>query len=404
MKKTSFLIQFLFLFATCIADDFKWKSQIDSVSKSGFYKIVLSPAILSKTKENFSDLRIFDSKHHEVPYLFVSENQATEQTEFKPYTILENNYISQKKITRIVIHNQKKEIISSFVLQIRNSEIEKEITLKGSDNQKSWFIIKRNYPVLSSNNLGKTSELRIIDFPKSNYEYFEITLNDKHKDPLQIMAVGHYDSEVNQGLYTPLPAPTVSQTDSLKLKKSYVKLKFNSVYEIDRLNLHLKGPAYFLRNCTIGTFKEVNHKKVFYTIHSFVISSERPTLWNVNGLKTDELLIEIENEDNVPVRIYTANAYQLSKYLIANLSLDEKYELFLGKEKIASPNYDLKYFTNKIPKTMEVIKTGSMIMLSAIEKQNMPDFFNKKTIWIALILVTALLFWMTIKITREMRT
>jgi cell division protein FtsW (lipid II flippase) len=84
--------------------------------------------------------------------------------------------------------------------------------------------------------------------------------------------------------------------------------------------------------------------------------------------------------------------------------LDEKYELFLGKEKIASPGYDLKYFTNKIPKTMEVIKTGSMVMLSATVKHDMPDFFNKKTIWIALILVIALLFWMTLKITREMRT
>lgn len=403
MKKSLLLIQFLFLFVSGQAEDFKGKTQIDSVSKSGFYKILLSPNVISGAKSDYSDLRIFDSKHNEIPFLLVSENYVTKQTEFKTYKIIENKYLPKQAITRIVIQNQHKSTISSFVLQIRNTEIEKEVTLKGSDDQNNWFIIKRNYPVHSSDFEDKTSELRIIGFPKSNYEFFEITLNDKHKDPLQILAVGYYNSETNKGLYTEISAPTVHQSDSTKLKKSFVKLTFKEAYEIDRFDLTIKGPDYYMRNCTVGRYLTYNKKKVFEAINSFVITSGQPAVWNFNGLRTKELLIEIDNADNYPLQIISVNAYQLSKYLIANLKSGEKYELFYGNEKITFPNYDLLYFTDKIPKDITILKTGRTVMLPKSTSPILTEFFTKTYIWLALVLVIGLLGWLSIKITREMR-
>lgn len=403
MKKCILFIQFLCLFVAGNADDFKWKTQIDSVTKSDFYKILLSPNVISGAKSDYSDLRILDSRHKEVPYLFVSENHVTEQTAFKQYKIVENKYLPKQAITRIVIHNQDRSTISNFVLQIRNTEIEKEITLKGSDDHNNWFIIKRNFPVLSSISKGNTSELRIIDFPKSNYEFFEITLNDKRKDPLQIMTVGYYDSKINEGLYTEITTPTVHQSNSVKLKKSFVRLTFNEAYEIDRFDLTIKEPDFYMRNCIVGRYNTYNRKKVFETINSFVITSGKLTIWNFNGLKTNELIIEIDNADNNPLQITAVNAYQLSKYLISNLKAGEKYELFYGNEKIASPNYDLQYFTDKIPKDILVLKTNRIVRLPKPASLILPAFFTKTYIWLALVLVIALLGWLSIKITREMK-
>ncbi len=402
MKKSIFFIQFLYLCVAVNADDFKWKTQIDSVKKSDFYKILLSPNVISCAKSDYSDLRILDSRHKEVPYLFVSENHVTEQKAFKQYKIVENKYLPKQAITRIVIHNQDKSTISNLVLQIRNTEIEKEITLKGSDDRNNWFIIKRKFPVLSSVFEENTSELRIIDFPKSNYEFFEITLNDKRKDPLQIMSVGYYDSETNEGLYTEITTPTLYQSDSVKLKKSFVRLTFKEAYEIDRLDIVIKGPDFYMRNCTVGRYIIFNNKKVLEPINSFVITSGKLTIWNFNRLKTNELIIEIDNADNTPLQITAVKAYQLSKYLIANLKSDEKYELFYENEKIASPNYDLQYFTDKIPKDILVLKTNRIVRLPKTASLILPAFFTKTYIWLALVLVIALLGWLSIKITREM--
>jgi hypothetical protein len=402
MKILLLCILFLSLFLGINADDFKWKTLIDSVPTNNFYKIQLSPSIISGAKSDFSDFRIFDSKHNEVPYLFVSENHVTEKNKFIPYPILENHYLPKQAITRIVIHNQGKSIISSFVFQIRNTEIEKEITLKGSDNQKDWFIIKRNYPVSSSNLADKTSELRMIDFPKSNYEFFEITLNDKRKDPLQILAVGNYDSESNQGLYSEISTPVIHQSDSSKLKKSFITLSFNEIYEIDRLVLQIKGPDYYMRNCTIGTYQIRNGKKIYESLNSFVIASGSSCIWNFNDLKAKQLVIEIENADNTPLQVSDVKAFQLSKYLIARLNTGEKYVLFLGNEKISSPNYDLQYFTDKIPKDIQILKTGSKILLPQSSNPVLSAFFTKTYIWIALLAIIALLSWLSIKMVREM--
>jgi hypothetical protein len=399
--KTIIALIFCSLLVTYIwADDFKYKSKVDTVSKPGFYKIVLSPEIISESNPEYSDIRIFDSKHNEVPYILSSEQKATERTGFKEYELLENNYLPKQKITRVVVHNPSKKTLSALTLIVRNSDVEKEITLKGSDDKSHWYIIKSDFPVHSDDFYEGTSQKMVFNFPGSNYEFFELTMNDKKKDPIQIIKVGYYDSEVAKGLYTAIPDPAISQTDSIKVKKSYIRLTFDRPYEISKLEVSFTGPELFMRQCYLGLYASSHKKQVFEEFVSFTASSKFPSLCEFEKIKNKELTVIIENLDNPPLKVIKAKAYQLNKYLIVSLKPHEEYYIYFGNSKLQAPIYDLAYFSDSIAKSISDIRTSPIIDLySAGKKQNV--FFNKTTVWIAIGVIILLLGWFTIRLAQD---
>ena len=402
MKRISIFLFIAFIFNNSWANDFTHKARVDSVSKTGFYKIALSPEIISASKPDYSDIRIFDSKHAEIPYILVAEQPATERTGFREYDVIENNYLPELALTRIIVHNSTKSIISTLSLIVRNTEVEKEITLKGSDDQKNWYIIKKNFPVASSAYDGETFRMMVLDFPKSNYAFFELTMNEKKKDPLQVMKVGYFDSEVAKGLYTEIPAPIIKQIDSAKVRKSYISIKFNQTYEISRLKFMLKGPALYLRDCHVGRYVKSHNKLVFDEIGYFELSSKNQPVWEFNKIKTDELTIIIDNSDNAPLQVISLLGFQLNKYLIANLKNGEVYDLFVGNKKLFSPEYDLKYFSDSISAGIAVIKTSHLLRLGQSSVSEKKTIFNKTFLWIVIGIIIVLLAWFSIKLTREM--
>jgi hypothetical protein len=402
MKSILSIIFIVLSISNLKADDFKFCSKVDSVTQSGYYKIALSPEVVSAAKSDYSDIRIFDSKHHEIPYILTQEQPVTEHTGFKEYKLLTNNYIPKLSITRVVVSNETKTILSSLVLIVRNSEIEKEITLKGSDDAQNWYIIKKSFPVVSEALAGETNRMMTLDFPKSNYRYFELTLNDKKKDPLQILKVGYYDSETVDGHYTELPAPIIRQTDSAGNHKSFILLTFKFPYEISKLDLTFTGPDFYLRDCWVS--KQLPDGKVIVNEEAgrFVISSARKTIWNFDKIRTSRLSLVILNEDNAPLKLVSARAYQLNKYLIANLKPNERYDIYVGQSKLSTPEYDLKYFSDNLPTNMMIIKTSAIVNLEKASVHHKTSFFNRTFLWIVIALVIVLLGWFSIKITKEM--
>lgn len=391
------------LLINCIwAGDFKFKSKIDSVSKPGFCKIVLSPEIISELNTDYSDIRIYDSKHNEVPYIFSSEQQTTERKGFREYELLENNYLPSQKITRVIVRNPKKKVLSGFTIFVRNNEVEKEITLKGSDDKKHWYIIRKNFPLQSAEFYSETSKRMVFDFPSSNYEFFELNFNDKQKDPIQIIKIGYYDSEVEKGLYSAIPVPSIHQKDSAAVKKSFVRLSFDRSYEISKLELGVNGPELFMRQCYLGQYYISNKKRILEEIHHFTMSSGFPTMVELEKIKTQELFVIIDNSDNSPLKIISAKAYQLNKYLIANLKPHEEYYLFFGNNSLQAPVYDLAYFSDSIAKNIRVIKTTQPVKLKMAIAKKTVVFFNKSIMWVVIGVVILLLGWFTIRMVKDL--
>ncbi|NJO69299.1 MAG: hypothetical protein HC830_08505 [Bacteroidetes bacterium] len=170
----------LFLTLNLKASEFKLISRVDSVKVSGFTKIWLSPDIISSSKFDYSDIRLFDSHNNEVPFLFKEEIPANAIIGFVPYPILENKYIENKKISRLVIHNPNKDILRNLFVIVRNTRIDKDVILKGSDDKRNWYIIMKGQ-FNRTGEFDETSERMELSFPGVNYEYLELTMNDKKR-------------------------------------------------------------------------------------------------------------------------------------------------------------------------------------------------------------------------------
>ena len=82
MKYTKFIL-LLFLANLSIAQN-STSAKLKTVTQNGLHKIVLPPAIRSFSKQDLSDLRIYDAKKNEVPYFLAqSENEKTTNNFFK---------------------------------------------------------------------------------------------------------------------------------------------------------------------------------------------------------------------------------------------------------------------------------------------------------------------------------
>ena len=121
-------------------------------------------------------------------------------------------------------------------------------------------------------------------------------------------------------------------------------------------------------------------------------------------MRTNELLVTIINDDNIPLKIEKVRCYQLNAYLIAQLHKNVKYFLKFGNATLTQPEYDLKYFTDSIPKNLTQVKSGIPEKINSENQNNeVHSFFNYKIMWVVLILIIALMAYMTLKLTKEIK-
>lgn len=400
MKIFPLILISLFVSNILSALEYKVIAKVDSVNKPGFYKILLSPDVISFTSADYQDIRLFSSKNKEIPYIFREEQPASAISGFKEYPLLENKYYGTRKYTRVIIHNISKEVLSTLNVILRNSDTDKEITLKGSDNQTDWFIIRQGR-FSNSGAFNETSQRMEFSFPKSNYEFLELTISDKKKDPVQVMAVGYYDSQTIEGLYTEIPIKKIEKIDSTD-HRSYVTLYFDKEYEISKLAMDVAGPELYHRNCLLGTYITNKQRKTFQELGYYELSSTGHNPWETNKIRAKELIIVIENSDNIPFTSVKLKAFQLNKYLIAKLKPGETYQVQAGNNKLTYPDYDLKYFVDSIPDTLPILQT-SITKTAGTEATGVSQtFFTKTILWLVIVVVICFLGFLSVRMLKEM--
>lgn len=377
---------------------FRYKSALERVSKQGFYKIILPPAVVGKCTNSFNDLRILDEKGKQVPYILQTDQEEFDKNSFTELPILSIKKESDKQ-THVVIQNQLNKAISEILLVIKNTEADRSVNISGSDDNNNWFIIKEN--VHLDNFIPPDNDdrfIQFINFPSSSYKFFKISINGKDLLPVNIVKAGVYQGLFHHNKYLPVPAPVFKQKDSSN-QTSYILVQFNDVYLINKLELLVQGVKFFRRNLRI-------HELVTnagYGQESFSISSAAPASYAMN-IKTKTLALEIENEDNPPLKVSAVNVYQLNKSLLAYLEPSRKYDLVFGDSSRRAPNYDLGFFKDSITNNAAEIGMGPVIKNDLAKS---PDKSVKKNntllLWIVIGAVLILLLTLTLQMTKEMK-
>ena len=283
------------------------------------------------------------------------------------------------------------------MLFIKNTDVRRAFSISGSDDTIHWFIIKESIYLDNSFTRNDENIIQTLSFPPSEYKYFQLTILGENLLPFNIVKAGIYNEDVTYGKYVKIPGPDIFQKDSSN-KKSYILLNFDDTYQINKLDLELEGARYFKRKLSILERNKTNYDLL---LNSY-LGSDSSNSFIINS-KNNQLQIIIDNEDNIPLKVKAANAFQLNTSLLTYLKSGEKYFLNFGDSTIQAPKYDLQFFSDSIEKNpLELAVNG-------IEKNrivnNISNSYSSKNnhflLWIIMALIFFILCFFTFKMMRE---
>ena len=406
MKKLVWLTTtYCLLIATVVqAQSFRYRASVDAVQQSGYHKILLSPDVVGRLNANLTDIRLYDGQQQEVPYL-LARQQPTQTSPFVNYDVVSRKSIPNVA-TKLVVRNPSKSQISSFELVIKNTNVGKKARLSGSSDAQNWYALDDNLWLgPSQNNLG-TTETKTINFPISDYEYYQLDINDSLGTPLNILKAGHYVQKAIAGSYLVIPNLSISQRDSSD-KNTYVHLTRTTDARFDKLTIAVQTSAPFRRRAILGQFhtrklKRGRIERWFESIRSFELTSTDSNVVHLPGLKTNDLYLVIANDDNPPLRVRDVQAYQLTTYLVANLTANSSYQLRFSADDVVAPAYDLTAFKTTSPKNPPVIGVSAITAIDSDSESTASLCTDSRIIWPALGLVLLVLGILSYRMLREM--
>lgn len=404
MKQGFLGLLLLLLSFSVYSQDFNYSAEVKTVEEDGFYRILLSADVCAKLNNLFYDVRLYDSKDKEVPYILVKEKFVNETDLFVEYDIIELEHVVELGYTRLVIHNTNKNSIDNIVLKVNNADVRKMLKLNGSYDNENWFVLKDNYQYNSISSSGNTSEIRVLNFPKTDYEYFELLIDDFFDRPINITKAGYYDHLREFGKFSEYASISWARKDTLK--ETLLQIDTKGKY-IDKIEFDIEEPKYFQREADLYA-SHINPKNKIKRDFSrnlahFTLKSNSPNSFSLNNIKQDTLLLRIHNNDNEALIINEIRFLQLNKYLSAELKANEKYQLRFSDKKAKKPNYDLKYFKDRIPQDASIVEVSSVVKIDKEKKATTSNNidFSSYWLWIGIIVVAALLSYMSFKMVKE---
>ena len=394
-----------------IAQNFMYQAQLDTIVEDGFYRITISPQIAGYLKAGLSDIRLYNKDLQEVPYLMQQEQPVQYKKLFREYEIV-SKISKPKSGTSLILRNASRSKINNIHLIIQNTNATKKAQLSGSHDANEWYSIDDGFILYPVKNQSATSEIKALEFPLSEYEYYKLDIQDSLSAPINIIKAGYYDTYAENGKYTPLEELKFIQKDSAALKQTFVYIQLKQPALVDKLELAITAPTYYLRPVEVNvptiTVDKRKRQKTFYeTVAYTTLKSSADKTIFPKSFHAKEFYLLIQNEDNTPLQIADVKAYQLNRYLVAFLKKGEAYQIKFGNDNLQAPQYDLAYFTDKLPETIPVLQVKSILPVSSSATASDSDstfFTNKWLIWAAIALVIVLLSFLSFRMVKDMKS
>jgi hypothetical protein len=115
--------------------------------------------------------------------------------------------------------------------------------------------------------------------------------------------------------------------------------------------------------------------------------------------------MKIINEDNPPLSIISATAYELSQKVMAYFEKGKRYQMLFGDSTVDAPNYDLKFFVDSLQRNVSQLTPTEVEPNPLYQPKQIKE--NKAipawAIWVAIIAVVLILLMLTLKMTQEVK-
>ncbi len=384
----------------------QWKAELPAVEKAGVYRIVLSPEMVGRSKENLGDVRLGDSSGTEVPYVLKIPVAGVSTTVAHEFVITRNAVVGKETIVELS-RPSTRSVVDDIHLRIRNAEVQKDLTLTGSDDGQQWFFIKQIQLSLSSDGSERTNTLRMVALPPSDYARYRLSINDSSSAPVQVLGAEWYSSSNAQGSFVEDVTVVPLIRDSTKATRITVRHPYPIT--LDRIQFIVADPGSYLRPgrlLTWATHSSGRRSKrrtwrEMDNLFSFILRSDQPSGVDVPALRLDTFDIVIDNGDDRTLHISDVRFSQLQRTLTAELQPGIRYILTTGDTKRAPPHYDLIHFKDKLPEPIATIEHGPLIALAATAEAGPSLAPSRWWIWAGLVAVLGIVGFMAVRMLRE---
>lgn len=369
------------------------KATLSNIQKDGFHKIIISPEVISASKDNLNYFRILDKTKKEVPYTIFDESNNSSSFFHKLDVISKST--SKDSITSIIISVNSLKNTTELSLLISNTTINKTYSISGSNNQQDWFGLISNQILSDLNNEKGTSVRKTISFPQNNYKFIRIDLNDKKSLPINVLEIGYYDGALIVLEKIQLSDFNYVVSEDKKHKKTIITFLSDNFQRVDGISFDIKNKLFSRRaslfvNSTRKVKKRTeNFKQVICDFN--LISNSRNGI-NFNSFFEKEFFIEIDNQDNQPLEISKIKLFQNAISVVADLKANEKYEVIIDST-LSQPNYDLVNFTQNFSSELPKATVLNLKKINSESKGTSEKVFWQKPIflWFAILLSLVLL-------------
>ena len=367
-----------------------YKVPMPKVAHDAFYCIDLPYEVLGEARRDLADIRILDSEGKEIAWFLREETDAKNNSEFIP---LPAEISSLPRRTDILITGAGKPL-SSFVLKIKNADVNKEAALLGSNDGQKWFGVKDRFRLNRTSSPDQTEALLDLSFPLSDYQFYKLSLNDSLTAPLNVIGVGQVQVESYSKPHL-LEVPLTNSRIQTKGKETEIELVLPFKLEIERFDFYISSPRYYRRSVRLME----TSNSFATTLLSDAGGNPQPVLMRTYN---DTIRLSVSNGDDRPLGIDSMKVYMRKYCLIAALERGEQYTLAYGDPKATFPQYDLS-FKEQVP---EKINHVFIYMKDREQKVVKPQeegdsawlrFFKTYGIWIIIVLIIAQILYMVRK-------
>jgi hypothetical protein len=408
MKKIKWIFAFLgfSLVMQSQLKSYSFYRGLKPVEKAGFYEIKIGSSIIDR--DGF--YRVYQiGTNDTVEVAHVKEDQvfySYDSHYFKQVKIIDESFEKDKcSFATLVLDTDM--IYNSAYLNLTGNDFFKDVSVEGSDNNKSWKTITEKEKLFNYNKGTDEHYFRNkIEFKDITFKYLRLKFDDSRSLKVRLEAAFiPIDKQYNVTTGELVPC-TIVRTEDPKTKKSIIECALSRKYLVTILNFKVVHTSpHFKRNYTIHLLDN-SHKKdnwVYYGEGTLLSEGDNSIVINNYSsdgtFKTDKIRLIVDNLDDVPLKEVGVEVYTHEQKIKLKLEPAKKYVLAYGKENDSSPQYDIENFKNAIPAILPLVELGTEVVIPHTpEVKPEPLVSNTKWIWVALVGCIVLIALFTAKL------
>jgi hypothetical protein len=374
--------------------------------KNDWHRIALPNSVFEELDTSLNDIRIFGITSRndtlEVPYLLKIKSEEIKNTTVSFRKINESFNASGHFFTFEIPSETP---INLIKLDFEQQNFDWQVLLEGSQDNKEWFTISKDYRILSINNDLSSYQFSRISFPDSKYRYYRVFIETKDKPILNSATIDF--KETKDADYQNYEISKFQSSRNSATKKTEIEITLKERVAVSFLKLNVEDSFDYYRPITIqhltdSVQTEKGWKSNYQMLSTNTLSSIEESSFRFKSRLLQKLKIIISDGDNEPLSINAAETKGYVHELLGRFTQPAEFFLVYGNDKPIKANYDIAKFENTIPKkSIELKLMEPQLIEKAATNTVSPLFENKLWLWLIMGLIILVLGYFSLKMIQK---